>query len=80
MFFFRFHIYIYIHSSLQTIYSTEQKKTRQYVRSLAKLKQFQTSKNKLDRAHNKHPPPIHFFFGNQSPTWTENLLCWSNIV
>ena len=74
--FFFFQIaYIYTFT-VHTIYSTEQKKTRQYVRGLAKLKQFQTSKKKLDRAHNTHPPPypIFFFFGNQFPTWTENLV------
>ena len=61
MFFFRF--YIYIHSTYNcTIYSTEQKKTRQYVRGLAKLKQFQLSKKKLDRAHNTHTPPYPFFY------------------
>ena len=54
--------YIYTFT-VNTIYSTEQNKTRQYVRSLAKLKQFQTSKKKLVWTHNNHPPPyLSFFF------------------
>ena len=41
------------------------------LRGFAKLKQFQKSKKKLDRAHPTHPPPSKLFFGNPSLTWTE---------
>ena len=70
MFFFKtffFQIaYTYIYTfTVHTIYSTEQKKTRQYVRGLAKWKQFQTSKKIWIELTTS---------GNQSPTWTENLV------
>ena len=78
---FIYNLYIYIYNiyiytfTVRTIFSTKKKKTRRYVRGHAKLKQFQTSQKNLDRAHNKHPPPyLIFFFGNKSPTWTENLV------
>ena len=43
------------------------------LRGFAKLKKFRKSKQKLDRAHPTHPPPIQTcFFGNPSLTWTEH--------
>ena len=61
-FFFLQMSYIYIYTfTVHAIYSTGPKKTRQYVRGLAKIKQFQTFKNNLDRAHNTHSPHYPFF-------------------
>ena len=45
-----------------------------WVRGFAKLKNFQKSKINLDRAHPTHPPPIQFFCGNPSLTWTNTQI------
>ena len=61
-----------MHFGLQS-YSWDRIDVLVRIRGFAKLKKFQTSKRKLDRAQPTHSPSIQtFFFGNPSLTWTEH--------